>query len=53
MIAKNLLKNINIYSIGFIAMKDFDYVKIKSLKLLYLIIDKVKGYIEEIIGINI
>ena len=40
-------KNINIYYIGYIAMKDFDYVNIHSVNPLYFIIDKVDGYIEE------
>ena len=31
-------------------MKDFDYVKINSVNFLYLIIDKVDGYIEEKYG---
>ena len=34
-------------------MKDFDYVKIKSVNSLYLIIGKVDGYIEEKMEINI
>ena len=40
-------KNIDIYYIGYITMKDFDYVKIKSVNPLYLIIVKVDGFIEE------
>ena len=40
-------KNINIYYIGYIAMKDFDYVNIHSVNPVYFIIDKVDGYIEE------
>ena len=40
-------KNIDIYYIGYITMKDFDYVKIKSVTPLYLIISKVDGHIEE------
>ena len=31
-------------------MKDFDYVNINSVNTLYLIIDKVDGWIEEING---
>ena len=38
-------KNINIYYIGYITMKDPDYVKTNSVKSLYLIIGKVDGYI--------
>ena len=34
-------KNVDVYYIGYIIMKDFDYVKINSVNLLYLIIDKV------------
>ena len=40
-------KNIDIYYIGYIPMKDFDDVKINSVNPLHLIIDKVDGYIEE------
>ena len=46
-IDKKLYKNINIYYIGDITMKDSDYVKIKSVNLLYLMIGKVNGYIKE------
>ena len=41
---KKSYKNTDIYYIGYIAMKDPDYVKINPL---YLIIDKVDGYIKE------
>ena len=44
---KKLYKNIDIYYIGYIAIKNFDYVKINSANPLYLIIGKVDGYIEE------
>ena len=40
-------KNIDIYYIGYITMKDFDYVKINSVNPLHLIISIVDGYIEE------
>ena len=40
-------KNIDIYYIGYITMKDFDYVKINSVNPLYLIIGEEDGYIEE------
>ena len=40
-------KNIDIYYFGYIAMKDFDYVKINSVNPFYLIISKADGYIEE------
>ena len=43
-IDKKLYKNINI---GYITMKDSDYVKIKSVNLLYLIVSGVDGYITE------
>ena len=40
-------KNIDIYYIGYITMKDFDYVKINIINLLSIIIGEVDGYIEE------
>ena len=40
-------KSIDIYYIGYITVKDSDYVKINSLNPLYLIIGKVDRYIEE------
>ena len=40
-------KNINIYCIEYITIKDNDYVNIYSINLLYFIIDKADGYIEE------
>ena len=40
-------KNIDIYYIGFITIKDSDYVKINSVKPFYLIIVKVNGCFEE------
>ena len=46
-IGKHLYKNVDIYYIGCITMKAFDYVKINSANPLYLIIDKVDGHIEE------
>ena len=46
-IDKTSYKNIDIYHIGYITMKDFNYVDIHSVNPLYLIIDKVDGYIEE------
>ena len=36
-----------IYCIQYITMKDSDYVKIKSVNLLYLIINEVDGHFEE------
>ena len=42
-----LCKIIDIYYIGYITMKDFDYVKINSVNPFYSIIVKVNEYIEE------
>ena len=52
-IDKRLYKNIDIYYIGYITMKNSDYIKINSVKSLYLIIDKKDGFIEEKMKINI
>ena len=49
-IYKKSYKNIDIYYIGYITMKNSDYVKINSVNTLYLIINKVDGCIEEING---
>ena len=49
---KKSYKNINIYYIGYITMKDSDYVKVKSVNLLYLIVSEVDGYIKEKTRIN-
>ena len=46
-IDKTSHKSIDIYDIGYLTMKDFDYVNIHSVNPLYLIIDKVDGYIEK------
>ena len=46
-IDKNSQKNIDIYYIGYINMKYSDYVKIKSVNLLYSIINEVDGYFEK------
>ena len=40
-------KTIDVYYIGYITMKDYDYVKIKNVNPLYLIIGEVDGFIEE------
>ena len=45
-IDKKSHKNIDIYYIGYIIMKDFDYVNINSLNFLYLIISEVGEYLE-------
>ena len=41
-------KNILIYYIGYVSMKDSNYVKINSGDPLYLIFNKVNGYFKEI-----
>ena len=51
-IDKKLHKNIDIYYIGYIIMKDSDFVKINSVNPLYLIFDKVDGYLEKKMEIN-
>ena len=40
-------RNIDIYYVGYITMKNLDYVNIHSVNPLYLIFDKIDGYIEE------
>ena len=44
---KKLYKNIDIHYIGYITMKDLDYIKINSVNPLYFIINKADGCIEE------
>ena len=46
-IDKKSYKNINIYYIGYITVKNADYVKINSVNPLYLIIDKADRNFEE------
>ena len=46
--AANSYKNLLIYCIGYVTIKDLSVVKINSVNPLYLIIDKIKGYIKEI-----
>ena len=46
-IEKKLYKNIDIYYIGYITMKDSVYVKINSVNPLYVIINEVDEYIKE------
>ena len=46
-IDKKSYKNIDIYYIGYITVKDSDYVKINSVNPSYLIISEVDGYIKE------
>ena len=45
-------KNILIYYIGYVTIKDLKYVKINSVNTLYLIFGIVNGYFEEINGNN-
>ena len=47
---ENPNKNIFIYCIGYVKIKDSKYVKINSVNPLYLIINKENGYFEEING---
>ena len=47
-IDEKLYKNILIYYIEYVTIKDSKYVKINSVNPLYLIINKVNGYFEEI-----
>ena len=51
-IDKKPYKNIGIYYIGYIPMKDFDYLKINSVNPLYIIINDVDGSITEKMEIN-
>ena len=53
-IDKKLYKNIDIYYIGYIAIKKVDdYENIYSVNPFYLIIGEVDGHIEEKMGVNI
>ena len=47
-IDKKSYEDIDIYYIGYTTVKDSDYVKINSVNPLYLIINEVDGYFEEI-----
>ena len=40
-------KNIDIYYISYITVKDYDYVRINNVNPFYLIISEVNGYIKE------
>ena len=51
-IDKKSYKNIDIYYIGYITVKDSYYVKINSVNPLYLIISEADGYIKEKNGIK-
>ena len=46
-IDEKLYKNINVYYIGYITMKNPEYIKINRVNPLYLIINKVDGNIKE------
>ena len=47
-IDKKSYKDILIYYIGYVIIKDLKYVKINSVNPLYFILNKVNGYFEEI-----
>ena len=49
-IDKKSYKNIVIYYIGYITLKDSDYVKFNSVNPLYLIINEINEYFEEKTG---
>ena len=51
-IDKKCYKNIDIYYIGYITIKDFDYANIHSINTLRLITDKVDVLIKEKMEIN-
>ena len=46
-IDKNSYKNIDIYCIGYITIKDSYYAKVKSVNSMFLIISEVDGHFEE------
>ena len=46
-IDKKLYRNVGIHYIGYVTIKNSDYVKINCVNLLYLIIGEVDGSIEE------
>ena len=46
-IGKKSDKNLHIYYVEYITMKDSDYVKIDSVNPLYLIIDEIDGHFKE------
>ena len=52
-IHEKLYKDILIYYIGYVKIKNLKYVKINSVSPLYLIFGKVNGYFEKINGKNI
>ena len=52
-IDKKSYKNIDIYYIGYITVKDSNYVKINTVNPLYLIISEVDGNIKKKMEVNI
>ena len=50
---KKFIKNIHFYCIGCVTIKALSYIKTNIVNLLYLIINKMNGYIEERNGKNI
>ena len=52
-IDKKSYKNIDIHYIGYITLKNSDYVKINSVNPLYLFISEAGGYIKEKMEVNI
>ena len=52
-IDKRSYKNINIYYIGYITLKDSYYAKLNSVNPLYLIVGEADGYIKEKKAVNI
>ena len=46
-------KNIIVYYIGYVTIKDLKYVKIDSVNPFYLISSKVNGYLKNVMEINI
>ena len=49
-IDKKSYKNILIHFIGYMTVKDTRYIKVNSINPLYIIINKINGYFEEING---
>ena len=49
-IGEKLYKNILIYYIGYVTIKDSKYVEINSVNPIYLIFNQVNGYFDEING---
>ena len=52
-IGEKSYKDILIYYVGYVTIKDSKYIKINSVNPLYLIFNKVNGYFEEEINKNI